>query len=49
VKTLWQDPIGRHVVIAVALKLCLLTALWLCEPPRIFRRSPGLSQAAIDS
>lgn len=29
VKTLWQDPIGRHVVIAVALKLCLLTALWL--------------------
>jgi len=30
VKTLWQDPLGRHVVIAVALKLCLLTALWLC-------------------
>jgi hypothetical protein len=40
VKTLWQDPVGRHVVIAVAVKLCLLMALWLAfvkdanPPPR---------------
>jgi hypothetical protein len=27
-KRLWQDPVGRHVAIVVAVKLALLAGLW---------------------
>ncbi len=27
-KRIWQDPLGRHVAIAVVVKLALLAGLW---------------------
>jgi hypothetical protein len=28
-KRLWQDRTGRHVAVVVAVKLCLVAALWV--------------------